>query len=168
MKTEVLLTYTCACGAVCLATAAATVKGAGKRDSHIYHLELTCFLFFEVCVGLYWPTINLLKGLVVNEEHRSAVYNAYRVPLNALVIAILLSGLSPGSILVCCAVMLAAAALAGAALALVRRQLHGSSSAGAGAGAGAAGTPTAASEGQGASVEEPLISSGTGSGACGA
>lgn len=44
------------------------------------------FLLFELCVGMYFPMMGTLKGRVVPEESRSAIYNLYRVPLNGIVV----------------------------------------------------------------------------------
>lgn len=44
-----------------------------------------CFLLFEFCVGIYFPSMGTLKSLLVPERIRATVYNIYRVPLNAIV-----------------------------------------------------------------------------------
>lgn len=44
------------------------------------------FLLFELCVGMYFPMMGTMKGRVVPEESRSAIYNLYRVPLNGIVV----------------------------------------------------------------------------------
>merc|ERR1712232_1415765 len=43
--------------------------------------------------GLYFPMMGTLKGLVVPEENRSAIYNLYRVPLNIIVVMALVAKL---------------------------------------------------------------------------
>ncbi|KAF4946325.1 hypothetical protein FGADI_11276 [Fusarium gaditjirri] len=40
------------------------------------------FCLFEVCVGLYYPSMAYLKGRLVQEERRGRVYGLMRVPLN--------------------------------------------------------------------------------------
>lgn len=52
-------------------------------------LRFFSFLAFEACVGLYFPMMGSLKGQIVPEELRSTIYNIYRVPLNAIVVAVL-------------------------------------------------------------------------------
>lgn len=52
------------------------------------------FILFEICVGLYFPCMSTLKSKFVPEEHRTTIYNLYRVPLNAIVIFVLLANLS--------------------------------------------------------------------------
>jgi len=44
-------------------------------------------------VGLYFPMMGTLKGLIVPEESRAAVYNLYRVPLNVIVVLSLVTKL---------------------------------------------------------------------------
>lgn len=51
---------------------------------------LVSFMIFEACVGIYWPVIGTLKGIYVPEAQRSAIYNVFRVPLNAIVLVVLL------------------------------------------------------------------------------
>lgn len=51
------------------------------------------FLVFEMSVGLYFPMMGTLKGLIVPEESRSAIYNLYRVPLNVIVVLSLVAKL---------------------------------------------------------------------------
>merc|ERR1712187_557580 len=56
-------------------------------------LRFLSFLVFEMCVGLYFPMMGTLKGVIVPEESRSAIYNLYRVPLNAIVVLSLVAKL---------------------------------------------------------------------------
>lgn len=51
------------------------------------------FLVFELCVGLYFPMMGTLKGMIVPEESRSAIYNLYRMPLNFIVVISLVAKL---------------------------------------------------------------------------
>lgn len=50
------------------------------------------FIGFEVCVGVYFPCMSILKSKLVPEENRSSIYNLYRIPLNAFVLFVLLGG----------------------------------------------------------------------------
>mmetsp|Transcript_63793 Transcript_63793/g.195065 ORF Transcript_63793/g.195065 Transcript_63793/m.195065 type:complete len:136 (-) Transcript_63793:70-477(-) len=52
------------------------------------------FLVFECLVGVYFPTVGVLKSQVVPEHVRGTVYNMYRVPLNGVVVILLLSNMS--------------------------------------------------------------------------
>eukprot|EP00808_Paulinella_micropora_P024877 g56531.t1 len=65
-----------------------------------------CFMIFEVCVGLYWPAMGTLKGMIVPEASRSAIYNIFRVPLNLMVLGVLCFNLSTPTAFMCCAIAL--------------------------------------------------------------
>ena len=74
-------------------------------------LCLLAFLVFEVAVGVYFPALGVLKSKLVPDTHRSTIYNLFRVPLNLLVLAVLLSR-APGKIIFAAsAALLACAAL---------------------------------------------------------
>jgi MFS transporter, MFS domain-containing protein family, molybdate-anion transporter len=64
---------------------------------------------FEITVGLYWPTMGTMKGSIVPESKRAAIYNLYRIPLNFIVLFSLLTDLTPTTSFVLCGVMLATA-----------------------------------------------------------
>jgi len=70
------------------------------------------FLLFEFCCGLYFPSVSTIKGEAVPESIRSTVYNLYRVPMNAIVLAVLLTNLSMTSVFVTCFALLASAGAA--------------------------------------------------------
>eukprot|EP00931_Biecheleriopsis_adriatica_P033739 TRINITY_DN19563_c0_g2_i1.p1 TRINITY_DN19563_c0_g2~~TRINITY_DN19563_c0_g2_i1.p1 ORF type:complete len:567 (+),score=70.61 TRINITY_DN19563_c0_g2_i1:69-1769(+) len=86
-------------GALAFLTAAAT---AGTQ----VHICLLSFLIIEFCVGAYYPSVGLLKSEVVPESVRGATYNLYRVPLNAIVVGLILTDLSPERCFRCCAILL--------------------------------------------------------------
>lgn len=69
-----------------------------------------CFLIFEFCVGVYFPTVGSLKSEVVPESVRATTYNLYRVPLNAVVCGLLLTNISLASAFSLCSVLLFVAA----------------------------------------------------------
>jgi hypothetical protein len=50
---------------------------------------------FEVCVGMYFPIMGTMKGGIVPEDKRAAIYNLYRIPLNFIVLFSLLTDLTP-------------------------------------------------------------------------
>ena len=68
-------------------------------------------------VGVYWPSIGTVKSRVVPEEARATMYNIYRIPLNAIVLAVLLNQMSVSTAFMYTTAMLAAAALCMHALA---------------------------------------------------
>jgi hypothetical protein len=55
------------------------------------NLSFYGMLVFEMCVGLYFPLISMMKSTIVPEQHRSTLYNIFRVPLNAIVLFVLLN-----------------------------------------------------------------------------
>ena len=50
---------------------------------------------FEVTVGLYFPVMGTMKGGIVPEDKRAAIYNLYRIPLNIIVLVCLLTSPPP-------------------------------------------------------------------------
>jgi len=80
----------------------------------ISHSDVTtflAFLLFEVCVGVYFPTMGTMKSIIVPENKRAAIYNLYRIPLNFIVLTSLLTDLSYGTSFFICTLMLATAAV---------------------------------------------------------
>lgn len=51
--------------------------------------RLVAFCCFEVCVGFYWPYINILRTKYVPDDVRATVVNVFRVPLNFIVVIVL-------------------------------------------------------------------------------
>merc|ERR1719263_1314821 len=52
--------------------------------------NLWAFVVFELCVGVYFPSICTLKSEAVPEAHRATIYNIFRAPMNAIVVTVLL------------------------------------------------------------------------------
>ena len=52
---------------------------------------LASFTVFEVCVGLYFPSIGTLRAKVIPGDVRSIIMNLYRVPLNLFVLAMFIN-----------------------------------------------------------------------------
>jgi len=48
------------------------------------------FMIFEVCCGVHFTLIGMLRGKYIPEENRSSVMNLFRVPLNLMVVLILI------------------------------------------------------------------------------
>jgi len=76
-------------------------------------LAVTCFFAFEIAVGVWWPSIGIIKSHFVPEHVRATIYNLNRVPLNLIVVVVLanLGSLSDDAVLCLCGLLLAAAAL---------------------------------------------------------
>jgi len=64
---------------------------------------------FEMCVGMYFPIMGTMKGGIVPENVRAAVYNLYRIPLNCIVLFCLLTNLTPTFSFGLCSAMLGTA-----------------------------------------------------------
>jgi len=86
---------------------AAKVVGSSQLQ-----LIFAAFVAFEFSVGVYFPSVGVLKSEVVPERVRGTMYNIYRVPLNAIVVALLLTNLSTVTVYAACAVLLGVSLLA--------------------------------------------------------
>jgi len=75
---------------------------------------------FEVCVGLYFPTMGTMKGSIVPENKRAAIYNLFRIPLNFIVVVSLLADPTPSMAFAINFVMISMAALFQGILAIRR------------------------------------------------
>lgn len=93
-------------GIVAFAAAARFSGGASVQ------LIFSAFLVFEFCVGIYFPAIGVLKSEAVPEHVRGTIYNMYRMPLNAIVVALLLSHISVEGCFSFCAALLCVALVA--------------------------------------------------------
>lgn len=49
-------------------------------------LVFWAFCIVELCVGLYFPSMNFLKGNIIEDGARGKVYSLIRLPLNAFVV----------------------------------------------------------------------------------
>mmetsp|Transcript_30990 Transcript_30990/g.92205 ORF Transcript_30990/g.92205 Transcript_30990/m.92205 type:complete len:486 (-) Transcript_30990:204-1661(-) len=88
-------------------------------------LRYGSFLLFELCVGVYFPMSGTLKGSIVPEESRSAIYNLFRMPLNIIVVMVLALKIELQTAFITTTVLLLAAVL-------FQTRLVGSRSSGAG------------------------------------
>lgn len=76
------------------------------------------FFAFELCVGLYFPTIGLLRSKYLPDEHRSILVNLFGIPLNLIVVTVYtqIKRLGTQGALWCSTGSLALSLIAGAAL----------------------------------------------------
>ena len=86
MKSEQLAVYVFSVAAIAMALVAIS-------DS----ITLKCIAMnlFEITVGMYFPIMGTLKGSIVPESKRAAIYNLFRIPLNFIVLFSLLTDLTP-------------------------------------------------------------------------
>lgn len=52
-------------------------------------LTLICFCAYELCVGVYYPSMGAQKGKVIDDGVRAQIYGVLRIPLNVFVVAAL-------------------------------------------------------------------------------
>jgi sugar phosphate permease len=57
-------------------------------------LKFVAMNLFEMTVGMYFPIMGTLKGHIVPENKRAAIYNLFRIPLNFIVLFSLLTDLT--------------------------------------------------------------------------
>ena len=73
----------CATAAMALAT---SVIGTGNLAG-----ILAAFFIFEMCVGMYFPSIGTLRSKYIPDSHRSVIMNIFGIPLNLIVVSVYLS-----------------------------------------------------------------------------
>jgi len=79
-------------GVTALAAIALSIPAlVGISDKTVY-LNFAAFVMFELCVGAYFPAAATIKSEFVEEKHRVTIYNLFRTPMNAIVVAVLLFG----------------------------------------------------------------------------
>jgi len=54
------------------------------------------FCLFEAAVGIYYPVMGVLRSKLVPDEVRATLYSLFRLPLNAFVIVMLMTGTTGG------------------------------------------------------------------------
>lgn len=71
----------------CPACCAAGLKG----QPITFHgkVQLLAFCVFEMCVGIFWPSMMSMRAAYVPEELRATIINIFRIPLNAFVCLVL-------------------------------------------------------------------------------
>ncbi len=52
-------------------------------------IQLLGFLVFEVCVGIFWPSLMKMRSQYIPEESRSTIMNIFRMPLNLFVCTVM-------------------------------------------------------------------------------
>lgn len=72
-----------------------TVAALAMTSATFFQNSLTglvaAFFVFEACVGMYFPSIGLLRSKYVPDSHRSVIMNLFGIPLNVLVVTVFLS-----------------------------------------------------------------------------
>lgn len=52
---------------------------------------IASFFVFEMCVGMYFPSIGLLRSKYLPDQNRSVIMNLFGLPLNLIVVSVFLS-----------------------------------------------------------------------------
>ncbi len=52
-------------------------------------LTLLCFCAYELCVGVYYPSMGAHKGKIIDDGVRAQIYGILRIPLNIFVVTAL-------------------------------------------------------------------------------
>merc|ERR1719324_837936 len=78
------------CGALMLAAVAMIMPAHVGMSEALSKYNFWAFVVFELCVGVYFPSICTLKSEAVPESHRATIYNIFRAPMNAIVVSVLL------------------------------------------------------------------------------
>lgn len=81
-------------------------------DSDMNHLlSYGAMLLFEVCIGAYYPAMSTVKGSIIPETQRSAIYSVFRLPMNLVVLLNLCSNLDSPQAFGLCFTMLGLATM---------------------------------------------------------
>ena len=96
--TQTILRYVVGLSAVCCG-----IIGLSQDARWSY----AAMLVLEGCIGIYYPTMATIKGAIVPERYRSAIYNVFRFPMNIVVLLNLITNLSFHASFGLCSSMLA-------------------------------------------------------------
>jgi len=96
-----------AVGVFAVAAVAMALVALGTTDT----IKFVGMLIFEMCVGMYFPVMGTMKGAIVPEDKRAAIYNLFRIPLNFIVLFSLLTDLTPAMSFTLNAIMLSVATI---------------------------------------------------------
>ena len=79
----------------CLAMACpSTLEHIGVASSSANTPQYIGMLIYEFSIGFYYPAMGTVKGTIVPEDQRAAIYNVFRLPLNLLVLVYLVGDFS--------------------------------------------------------------------------
>ena len=74
-----------------LSAATAAIAYTAHSSSPALLPLLAAFFVFEVCVGMYFPSIGTLRSKYLPDAHRSVLMNLFGIPLNLIVVSVFLS-----------------------------------------------------------------------------
>ena len=84
---------------------------------------LSTFFAFEACVGMYFPSIGIIRAALLPESHRLAITTLFAVPLNVLVVGVISFQPTLGNVgsLTVAGIAMSAAAMC---MVLLERRMH--------------------------------------------
>jgi len=68
--------------------------GIGSTTTSASTPQYIGMLVYEFCIGFYYPAMGTVKGTIVPEDQRAAIYNVFRLPLNLVVLVYLVGDFS--------------------------------------------------------------------------
>ena len=72
-------------------TAFCTYTASPRASSGMRNASFAAFLVLETAIGLYFPSIGVLRSQLIPESHRATVTNWFRVPMNIITCVTLLA-----------------------------------------------------------------------------
>lgn len=79
-----------------------------------HRVNLVAFCVFEVCCGMYFPSLGTLRGRFIPEEVRATIMNVFRIGLNVIVVLVLanIEAMTQDAVFIMCSMLLCLACLA--------------------------------------------------------
>ncbi|KAL3785604.1 hypothetical protein HJC23_004752 [Cyclotella cryptica] len=77
-----------------------------NNSSGAHTVQYAGMLLYEFCIGAYYPAMGTVKGTIVPEDQRAAIYNVFRLPLNLMVLLYLVGDFDTASSFLANAAML--------------------------------------------------------------
>merc|ERR1712141_142848 len=74
-----------------MSTAVCTYTANPKANIAMRNVTFGAFLVLETAIGLYFPSVGVLRSQLIPESHRATVTNWFRVPMNIITCVTLLT-----------------------------------------------------------------------------
>ena len=100
------LIWILALSAVSCFAMAAPFTNKSISSSGAQTIQYAGMLLYEFCIGAYYPAMGTVKGTIVPEDQRAAIYNVFRLPLNLMVLLYLVGDFNTESSFLANAIML--------------------------------------------------------------
>lgn len=89
MQYVFLLASACMCVPVAFYRSAGDDALPGQGITWSGKVQLLSFCVFEVCIGLFWPSMMRMRAHYLPDDLRATLINCFRIPLNLFVCAVL-------------------------------------------------------------------------------